>query len=285
MILGMTVSGYAQAPADTSDQERDLYVVATAHLDTQWRWTIQNTINEFVPATFRENFKLMDLYPDYVFSFEGAFRYMLLKEYYPDEYEKLKKYIDRGQWRVAGSWVDAVDVNIPSFESLVRQTLYGNGFFKQEFGETSKDIFLPDCFGFGYALPSIARHCGLESFSTQKLAWGSAYGIPFDIGIWQGVDGNSIVAALNPGSYVSEIRDDLSRDTTWLAKINKQGEESGLYAAYSYFGTGDTGGAPDSLSVDWLEKSIKGMRTLTSLLMPHSPWAKMVSAQRKVWAP
>jgi alpha-mannosidase len=258
MILGMAVSGYAQSPPDPSDQERDLYVVGTAHLDTQWRWTIQNTINEFVPATFRENFKLMDLHPDYKFSFEGAFRYMLLKEYYPEEYEKLKKYIDRGQWRVAGSWIDAVDVNIPSFESLVRQTLYGNGFFKQEFGKTSKDIFLPDCFGFGYALPSIARHCGLESFSTQKLTWGSAYGVPFDIGIWQGVDGSSIVAALNPGSYVSEIHDDLSRDTTWLAKINKQGEESGLYAAYRYFGTGDTGGSPDSLSVDWLEKSIKG---------------------------
>ena len=55
----------------------------TAHLDTQWRWTIQNTINEYVPATFRDNFKLMDQYPDYVFSFEGAFNYMLLKEYYP----------------------------------------------------------------------------------------------------------------------------------------------------------------------------------------------------------
>ena len=27
---------------------------------------------------------------------------------------------------------------------------------KQEFGKTSRDMFLPDCFGFGYALPSIA---------------------------------------------------------------------------------------------------------------------------------
>jgi len=253
----MAMSAFSQTPSDTSTQRRDLYVVATSHLDTQWRWTIQNTINEFVPATFRENFKLMDLYPEYKFSFEGAFRYMLLKEYYPEEYARLEKYIDNGQWHVAGSWVDAVDVNMPSFESLVRQTLYGNGYFKQEFGKTSKDILLPDCFGFGYALPSIAQHCGLESFSTQKLTWGSAYGVPFDIGIWQGVDGNSIVAALNPGSYVSRIRDDLSRDTTWMAAINKQGKESGLYAAYSYFGTGDTGGSPDSLSVDWLEKSIK----------------------------
>jgi alpha-mannosidase len=256
-MLCCYIIGAAQNASDTSKVQRDLYVVATSHLDTQWRWTIQNTINEFVPATFSDNFKLMDVYPNYKFSFEGAFRYMLLKEYYPDEYARLKGYIDLGQWNVAGSWVDAVDVNMPSFESLVRQALYGNGYFKKEFGKTSKDIFLPDCFGFGYALPSIAAHCGIESFSTQKLTWGCSVPAPFDIGLWQGVDASSIVAALNPGSYVSNIRDDLSRDSTWTARINEQGEKSGLYAAYRYFGTGDTGGSPDSLSVDWLSKAMK----------------------------
>ena len=33
-------------------------------------------------------------------------------------------------------------------ESLVRQILYGNGFFGRELGVTSRDLFLPDCFGF-----------------------------------------------------------------------------------------------------------------------------------------
>lgn len=246
----------AQGRADsTADRPRKLYVVSTAHLDTQWRWTIRNTIDEYIPATMRENFKLMDAYPDYVFSFEGAFRYMLMREYYPREYERLKSYVARGQWRPCGSWVDAVDVNIPSLESLVRHALYGNGFFDEEFGVTSRDVFLPDCFGFGYALPSIAAHCGLKSFSTQKLTWGSSVGVPFDIGIWVGVDGSSVVAALNPGSYDSGIEHDLSHDETWLQRIDEQGASTGLYAAYKYFGTGDIGGAPDSLSVDWLSRS------------------------------
>jgi len=231
-------------------------VVGTAHLDTQWRWTIRNTIDEFIPATFRDNFALMDIYPDYVFSFEGAFRYMLLREYYPDDYEKLRTYINDGRWRVCGSWVDAVDVNVPSFESLVRQVLYGNGYFEREFGVRSRDVYLPDCFGFGYALPSIAAHCGLKSFSSQKLSWGSAYGVPFDIGVWEGVDGSSLVAALKPGSYGTRIRDDLSRDTLWEAATRRQAGASGLAIAYMYFGTGDIGGSPDSLSVDWLARSI-----------------------------
>ena len=130
-----------------------LYVVGTAHLDTQWRWTVQDTIEDLLPDTLRDNFALFEKYPGYVFSFEGAFRYALMKEYYPAEFEKLKAYVRAGRWKVAGSWVDAVDTNVPSPESLIRQALYGNGFFRRELGVTSRDVFLPDCFGFGFALP------------------------------------------------------------------------------------------------------------------------------------
>jgi alpha-mannosidase len=259
LLIGVmaTSSLVAQTAAPAAQPKRTLGVVATAHLDTQWRWTIRNTINEYIPATLHQNFRLFEKYPDYVFSFEGAFRYMLMKEYYPADYERMRKYISTGQWRVTGSWVDAVDVNMPSFESLVRQTLYGNGYYKTEFNRSSRDVFLPDCFGFGYALPSIETYCGLKSFSTQKLSWGSAYGVPFDIGRWQGVDGSWVYAALRPGSYGATIRTDLSRDTLWGPRVEEQGKKSGLYAAYSYFGTGDTGGSPDSESVDWLSKSMK----------------------------
>jgi alpha-mannosidase len=254
--VGSAALAGEEAASTGGDTVGRLGVVATAHLDTQWRWTIRNTIDSFVPDTFRKNFALMDQYPEYVFSFEGAFKYMLLREYYPEEFAKLQKYIDRGQWRLCGSWVDPVDVNMPSFESLVRQVLYGNGYTKKEFGVTSQDVFLPDCFGFGYALPSIAAHCGLKSFSSQKLSWGSAFGVPFDIGVWEGVDGSTLVSALRPHSYSAPIRTDLSRDTVWTNAVARQKKASGLPLAYMYFGTGDTGGSPDSQSVDMLVKSM-----------------------------
>ena len=233
-----------------------LYVTATAHLDTQWLWTIQDTIDEFLPNTLRGNFALFEKYPNYVFSFEGAFRYMLAKEYYPEEYAKLKKYIAEGRWHVCGSSIDAGDVNVPSPESLIRQILYGNGYFQREFGKTSCDIYLPDCFGFGYALPSVAAHCGLKGFSTQKLTWGSSIGIPFNVGVWEGVDGSSVIAALNPGDYVSRLRGDLSHDADWLERIEQLGSQTGAYVGYKYFGVGDQGGAPDDESVTWLENAI-----------------------------
>jgi alpha-mannosidase len=157
--------------------------------------------------------------------------------------------------------------------------LYGNGYYKQEFGKTSCDVFLPDCFGFGYALPSIASHCGLRSFSTQKLTWGSAIGIPFDIGLWEGVDGSTLVAGLNPSSYSGSITGDLSRDTTWSKRIEHQGETSGLYAAYKYFGTGDIGGSPDSQSVDWLQKSIHSDGPISVHSIGADDLANIVTAQ------
>jgi alpha-mannosidase len=248
----------ADEPATPSATQAQLYVVSTAHLDTQWLWTIQDTIEKFVPATLRGNFELFEKYPHYTFSFEGAFRYALAKEYYPDDYAKLKKYIAPGRWRVCGSAVDAGDVNVPAPESLIRNIHYGNRFFRREFGKTSTDIFLPDCFGFGYALPTVAAHCGLTGFSTQKLTWGSAKGIPFDIGLWKGVDGSSVIAAVNPGDYVSTIGLDLSTSEDWLKRCTELGEKCGAAVGYKYFGVGDQGGAPLPASVEWLERSIAG---------------------------
>ncbi len=226
-----------------------LYVVATSHLDTQWRWTFQDTIKRYLPLTLRENFTLFEEFPDYVFSFEGAFRYMMAKEYYPEEHEVLKKYIQRGNWRVCGSSIDAGDVNTVSPESLIRQILYGNGFFKHEYGKVSSDIFLPDCFGFGWALPSIAFHCGLKGFSTSKLEWGSSEGIPFNVGFWEGVNGDGLIAAINPGQYSFPIKTGWFEEEKWLERIARNKDLFGAGIDFKYFGLGDTGGAPDRDSV------------------------------------
>ena len=43
-----------------TDSRPTLYVTATAHLDTQWLWTIQDTIDEYIPDTLRGNFALFE---------------------------------------------------------------------------------------------------------------------------------------------------------------------------------------------------------------------------------
>ncbi|HTI35980.1 MAG TPA: glycoside hydrolase family 38 C-terminal domain-containing protein [Vicinamibacterales bacterium] len=241
------------ATVSTQNARTTLYMVATAHLDTQWNWTVQDTIRQFIPDTFYTNFKYFEQYPDYVFTWEGAIHYMWFKEYHPDDWPTVQKYVAARRWRLAGSWLNAVDTNMPSPESLFRQALYAKRFFRQEFGTVSQDVYLPDCFGFGFALPSIAAHSGLKAFSTQKLTWGRP--IPFPIGRWQGSDGSEILAELKPGDYVTRVETDPTTDPKWTDDATPLGD--GRSVGFRYFGTGDTGGGPTEESVANVERALQ----------------------------
>ena len=174
VLLASSLAVSAQSTQPDLTKEPTLYVVAYSHLDTQWRWEYPRVINEYIPKTLHDNFALLDKYPNYVFNFSGANRYRMMKEYWPADYARLKQYVAAGRWFPAGSSMEEGDVNVPSAESIFRQILYGNRFFQREFGKTSAEYMLPDCFGFPASLPSILAHAGLKGFSTQKLTWNSA---------------------------------------------------------------------------------------------------------------
>lgn len=225
-----------------------VHTIATAHLDTSWLWTFEQTIDEYIPDTLKRNFTFLEKYPQYKFNFEGSYRYELIKEYYPEEYKKIKKYIAEGRWNPCGACYENGDVNIPSPEALIRNILYGNGFFRKEFGVESNDIFLPDCFGFGKALPQVASHCGLTGFSTGKLMWGSSVDVPFDIGRWIGADGSGIWAAIMPFAYTTAFGK-MSKAKRVLEKLDKAKENNLPLLTFAYHGIGDRGGAPHKTSV------------------------------------
>jgi alpha-mannosidase len=270
-------------------KEPTLYVVGYAHLDTQWRWEYPQVINEYLPATMRDNFALFEKYPNYLFNFTGANRYRMMKEYWPEDYARLKSYVAAGRWFPAGSSMEEGDPNSASAEAIVRQILYGSHHFRREFGRTSAEYMLPDSFGFPASLPSILAHMGLKGFSTQKLYWKSAArvggpqspeqtpdGVPFNVGLWTGPDGRSVIAAFNPRDYTSNVREDYSKSppasaanpavnykpVDWPARIQRNGEVSGVFADYTYFGTGDIGGAPREFSVKVVDAVVGRKRTV-----------------------
>ena len=228
-------------------EKKKVYTISNAHLDTIWSWDFETTVSKYIYNTLNDNFKLFEKYPEYKFNFEGSYRYELMKEYYPEMYEKMKSYIAEGKWNVCGSAFENGDVNVPSPEALFRNILLGNEYFHKNFGKRSCDIFLPDCFGFGYALPSIMHHANLKGFTTQKLTWGSAYGIPFDLGKWYGVDGNYVYGNTNPGSYVTVLLK--VRDKKFVKEKLADNEKFDLPMTAIFHGVGDRGGAPKEPSV------------------------------------
>ncbi len=248
-------------PLSMSAQEKSkAYLVSNAHFDSQWNWDVVRSITDYIPKTMDRNFFLLERYPDYIFNFEGGVKYAWMKEYYPEKYELVKKYIADGRWHVTGSTWDANDTNVPSPESFTRNILYGQHFYRDEFGVEGTDIFLPDCFGFGWTLPTIAAHSGLIGFSTQKLMWrqrpfhGNSK-IPFEIGLWEGVDGSRIMLVADAHNYTTKWRyEDLS-ESEYLQNIASHNVNNTIY---HYYGTGDTGGAPTIESVRAVELSLKG---------------------------
>lgn len=277
--------------ADAPDLKKTptLYVVGYAHLDTEWNWDYTATIGKYLPNTMHDNFALFEKYPHYIFNFTGANRYRMMKEYYPRDYAKVKQYVDSGRWFPAGSSMEEGDVNAPSAEAILRQILYGNKWFQHEFGKSSAEYMLPDCFGFPASLPSILAHAGIKGFSTQKLSAGwqpaphvggpdspekTPLGIPFNVGLWVGPDGKTVIAALNPLSYGSTVTYDLSKTPPppapvpaggrgrggrggppedWPKRVRIDGDLTGIFADYHYVGTGDVGGSPQPDSVRVME--------------------------------
>ncbi len=228
-VLVAFLMSFNRASAQTAEKpdltkQPTLYVVGYAHLDTEWRWEYPQVIDEYIRKTMEENFKLLEKYPHYLFNFSGANRYRFMKEYYPADFAKVKSYVNSGRWFPAGSSMEEGDVNAPSAEAIIRQVLYGNNWFRKELGAASAEYMLPDCFGFPASLPSILAHSGVRGFSTQKLVWGSSAnaggpesrektpeGTPFNVGVWVGPDGESVLAGINPGAYSGGIETDLSK--------------------------------------------------------------------------
>lgn len=226
-------------------KERVLYTVGYTHLDSEYEWDYKTTVSEYLKNTMEENFRLFEKYPDYVFNFTGSRRYKLMKEYYPDLYRSLKNYVGSGRWYVAGSSVEEGEVNVSSSESVIRQVLYGNNYFRKEFGRESCDYMLPDCFGFVANLPTVLYHAGMIGFSTQKLTipnLATAVPLPFNVGIWNGPDGKGVVSCLDATDYDGDLMPRLDIDKYWDTRLANDTKKYGITFGYRYYGCGDMGG-------------------------------------------
>ena len=259
LITALCLGGLSVQAGAQEYETPKAYMVSNAHFDTQWNWDVVTSINEYVKNTLYQNLFLLNMYPNYVFNFEGGIKYYWMKEYYPEKYEELKERIKEGRWHITGSSWDATDAIVPSTESAIRNILLGQTFYREEFGSEGTDIFLPDCFGFPWTLPTVAAHCGLIGFSSQKLEWRNNpfYGndkLPFTIGLWEGIDGSRIMFA-HGYNYTEKWPDEDLSDNAQLKDLVKR---TPLNMVNRYYGTGDIGGSPTLESVRAVEKGISG---------------------------
>ncbi len=215
-----------------------LLLCGHSHIDTAWLWPLRETQRK-CGRTFSSVLKYMEEYPYYHFSQSQPQLYEYTKKYYPSIYEEIKKRVKEGRWEPVGAtWVEQ-DSNISSGESLVRQLLYGNRFFRNEFGIHSRTCWLPDAFGFCWSLPQILKKSGVDYFVTTKIDWSQYNKFPYSLFLWQGIDGTRILSTMPPLNYNGSlsVRDCVAQ---WEQFKQKDISDEVLYS----FGYGDGGGGP-----------------------------------------
>ena len=178
--------------------------------------------------------------------------YYFLKQRYPELYAQIQQRVKEGRWETEGGmWLEA-DCNLTSGESLVRQFIYGKRFFREEFGQDNRILWLPDVFGYSGALPQIMKKSGVDYFMTTKLAWNQINKIPNDTFIWRGIDGSQVlthlITTLNVGqdpkeNFFTTYNGILHPDAImggWERYQNKE-INNDILVCYGY---GDGGGGP-----------------------------------------
>lgn len=225
------------SPASASAHR--VFAVGHAHIDSAWLWPVRETIRKCA-RTFANVLDLMDHDPDFVFACSSAQQFAWMQSHYPELFERIRARVSEGRFvPVGGMWVES-DTNMPSSESMVRQFLEGKRYFLEEFGCETREVWLPDSFGYSGALPQIARAAGMDHFLTQKISWNEVNHFPHHTFEWEGIDGTRIFAHFPP---VDTYNATLSAVELAHAERNfadKYHANSSLVP----FGYGDGGGGP-----------------------------------------
>jgi alpha-mannosidase len=226
-----------------------IHATGHAHIDVAWLWTLGQTRRK-TERTFHNVIRLMEQFPDYHFSQSQPQLYQYIKEDQPQLFEEIKRRIHEGRWEpMGGMWVEA-DCNLSGAESLARQFLLGRTFFREHFGSDAESpvLWLPDVFGYAWALPQLIKQAGLKYFMTIKIGWSQYNRLPYDTFLWQGIDGTQILTHF---STVMEF------GSPYFATYNSMANPSESLGAWSNFqqkemqrdllmayGYGDGGGGP-----------------------------------------
>src|ERR1700682_3662716 len=231
--------------AKQSESTHVITAVGHAHVDTAWLWPLREARRKCA-RTFSTALALMDKYRDYRFACAQPAQYAWMKEHYPDIYSRIKEKIAAGQWEPVGAmWVEA-DGNLPSGEALARQLLHGKRFFMQEFGYETKELWLPDVFGYPGSLPQLMGEAGCDYFLTQKLSWNDTNPPRHHTFVWEGIDGTRIFPHFPPADTYNG--DFSASQVVWSAANYKDRErvDRSLYL----YGWGDGGGGPEPAMIE-----------------------------------
>lgn len=220
----------------------DVSCVAHAHIDMNWMWGFQETACVSVD-TFRTMLRLMDEYPEFIFSQSQASVYNIIEKYYPEMLEKIKARVKEGRWEItASSWVEN-DKNMSGAEAMSRHLLYTKRYLAKLFSFDEDELqidFEPDTFGHNENMPEILANGGVKYYYHCR-AYSGEY-----IYNWEAPSGQKILVFREPTWYNQEIDANLFVNVPAVCKrVNTKNY-------LKVYGVGDHGGGPTRRDIERL---------------------------------
>ena len=214
-------------------------LVGHAHLDLVWLWPEMVTYRKAV-HTCATVLRLMERYPEFRFTQSQPALYEAIGETAPGLFGEIRARIEQKRWEATGAMEVESDVNLPSGEGLARSFLYGQLRFKELRGSYSRNLWLPDAFGYSACVPQLCVLAGVDSFFTTKLTWSAVTRFPYTSFRWRSPDGSEVLAHLAASGYhgAAELRE--------LAEPHLANRQAGLVDELLLpTGFGDGGGGPN----------------------------------------
>ena len=226
-----------------------VHLTGNSHLDLVYLWTHSEFVRK-IGRTHATALRLMEQYPDYIFTQSQPHMYDQMKEHFPELFAQVKERVKEGRWEAVGAfWVEP-DCNLISGESTVRQILHGIRFYQKEFGVTPQTAWIPDVFGNTWTMPQILVKCGLKYFVTHKMSvWNDTNKWTKNVFWWESPDGSRIFSHVPTTHFIGTAEPDHVKEH-WDAFSDKAEIGESLYC----YGWGDGGGGPDTEMLEYCKR-------------------------------
>ncbi len=147
--------------------------------------------------------KLLKEFPEYRFVLDQVNYVKPFIDRYEEEVPAFRRFIKEGRLQIAGGTNTMHDTNSPSGESIVRQMLYGKGYFRKALGVDVTTGWSLDTFGHNAQMPQIFKLAGYRSMWFMRGVPNRTLPTEF---FWKGIDGTTIDAFWIAQTYVNLAR-------------------------------------------------------------------------------
>jgi len=172
---------------------------------THWEGAVFKTREDYLamglPNILRA-LRLLEEHPTYCFVLDQAWYVQPFLERYPEQEAAFRRFVAEGRLAIVGGTDVMFDGNMPGGESLVRQFLYGKGYFRRTLGVDVTTAWQLDTFGHHAQMPQLLKLAGFRSFWFFRGVAAFDGSVPSEFQ-WEGLDGSRLPAFWLPHAYAN----------------------------------------------------------------------------------